>query len=434
MTPSPSSSIAPSVPERTLSKIRRRLLPFLFILYIISYLDRANVAFAKLSMMSDLHFSEAVFGFGAGIFFIGYLALEIPGALIVERWSARLWIARILISWGICATWVGFVRTPSQFYTARFLLGIAEAGFFPGVIIYLSHWFVERDRARAMAGFIVAVPFSLALGAPVSALILRLNWFGLAGWRWVFILEGAPAIICGILTLFYLTDHPRQAMWLKPEEREWISSELEAEKRAKKALGQVSVWQALRQRNVIFLALALCLANLGGYAFIFWLPNTIRRASGLSIYLSTLCSALPFLAGLISVLLVGRSSDRTGERRFHASIPLLFAGAFFALSTVQKQPFPAVMMWLTLTGLAGYAFPPPFWVLPTLTLGESAAAASVGLINSIGNLGGFFGPSIVGYLLSRNYSYGFAMIFLACSYVTGGLLILAVRIPKRLPT
>ena len=429
----PESSLPPgaSVADRTRSKVRRRLLPFLFVLYIISYLDRANVAFAKLSMTADLHFSEAVFGFGAGIFFLGYLLLEIPGAIIVERWSARQWFARILITWGLCATLVGFIRTPIEFYGARLLLGIAEAGFFPGVIVYLSHWFVERDRARAMAGFIIAIPFSLALGAPISALILRLDWLGLAGWRWVFILEGAPAVVLGIITLFYLTDHPRQARWLDPDERDWIGSELEAEKASKKALGHVSVWQALRQRNVLILAAALCLANLGGYAFIFWLPSTIRMASGLSVTLSTGCAALPFLAGLVSIPLTGMLSDRSGERRLYAALPLILAAVFFTLSTFVGQPFQLVILWLTLTGAAGYAFPPPFWVLPTLTLGESAAAASIGLINSIGNLGGFLGPIIVGYLLSRDLPYSLAMTVLASAYLAGGLLLLAIRIPRR---
>jgi ACS family tartrate transporter-like MFS transporter len=249
------------VAARTRRKITRRLVPFAFVLYIIAYLDRANVGFAKLSMTADLSFSEAVFGFGSGIFFIGYLLLEIPGALIVERWSARKWIARILITWGFCTVLVGFVRTPGQFYAARFLLGTAEAGFYPGLVIYFSHWFAERDRARAMAGLISAIPVSLALGAPVSALILRVHWLSLPGWRWVFILEGLPAVVFGVVTLFYLTDHPREAKWLEPDEREWITAELEGEKQRKKAHGHIPVWAALRKPNVLLLALALCSAN-----------------------------------------------------------------------------------------------------------------------------------------------------------------------------
>jgi ACS family tartrate transporter-like MFS transporter len=218
-------------------KIAWRILPFIFTLYIIASLDRANVAYAKLTMMADQGFSEAVFGFGAGIFFAGYLLFEIPGALIVERWSARRWFARILITWGLCAVLVGFIRTASQFYAARFFLGLAEGGFFPGIIVYLTHWFCARDRARALAAFILAIPVSLSLGGPISALILRLDWFGLAGWRWVFILEGLPAILFGVVALVYLTDQPREAAWLEPEERKWIIAELESEKDAKRATG-----------------------------------------------------------------------------------------------------------------------------------------------------------------------------------------------------
>jgi MFS transporter, ACS family, tartrate transporter len=428
--PNISASLNNEVAGRARSKIRKRILPFLFVLYIISYLDRANIAFAKISMTSDLHFSEAVFGFGAGIFFVGYLLLEIPGAIIVEKLSARRWFARILITWGVCATLVGFIRTPTEFYATRLLLGISEAGFFPGVIVYLNHWFSERDRARAMAGFTLAVPFSLALGAPISALILRLDWLGLAGWRWVFILEGVPAIICGIITIYYLTDHPHQAQWLSQEERNWIQSELDAEKAAKKAVGHVSIGQTLRQRNVLLLALSLCLANVGGYAFIFWLPTTIRMDSALSIPVATAIAALPFLAGLVSNPLNGSSSDRTGERKLHTAIPLMLGSVFFTLSTFAGQPKFLVVSWLILTGAAVYAFPPPFWVLPTLTLGETAAAASIGLINSIGNLGGFLGPMIVGYLLSRNLPYSTGMNILASAYLGSGLLLLALRITR----
>jgi len=416
------------VTDRARQKIARRILPFVFILYIISYLDRANVAFAKLSMTAELGFSEAVFGFGAGIFFIGYLFLEIPGALIVERWSARRWIARILISWGICATLMGFIKTPSHFYAARFLLGLAEAGFFPGIIVYLTHWFTGRDRARAMAGFIIGVPVSLMFGAPISSLFLRLHWFGLSGWRWVFILEGAPAVIFGIITWFYLTDHPRDATWLQPDEREWIANELEEERRRKRMIGHVSVWQGLRQRNVLFLALALCLANVEGYAFVFWLPTTIHRVSGLSVISSTMWSALPFIVGLIAMVVSGRRSDRAGERRLHAAIPLMLAATFFTLSAVPGQSFPMVLTWLCLTTACGYSFPAPFWVLPTLTLGESAAAASIGLINLIGNLGGFIGPSAVGYVLARTHSYPLGMMILALGAMLGGLVLLAVRV------
>lgn len=423
-----------SAPSQTMSgrdKIRRkiawRILPFVFVLYIIAYLDRANVAYAKMTMMADRGFSEAVFGFGAGIFFAGYLLFEIPGALIVERWSARLWMARILITWGLCAVIVGFVRTASEFYAARFLLGLAEGGFFPGIIVYLTHWFCARDRARALSGFIIAIPVSLSLGAPISALLLRLNWLGIAGWRWVFILEGLPAILFGVITLFYLTDHPREAAWLELEEREWIAAELEAEKHAKRAAGEVSILQAIRNRDVVLLAFALFSANIGTYAFVFWLPTTVLRISGRSAIFSTALSALPFLCAIVSVALVGRSSDLHGERKWHTAVPMGLAALFFTLSAVAGTPFPVAMLWLCATGAVIFAWAPSFWVLPTLTLGESAAAASFGLINLVGNLGGLVGPSVVGYLLSRNRSHTATTGFLAASFVVGAAMILVVR-------
>src|SRR3990167_4727944 len=236
----------PDVAARARRRIARRLLPFLFALYIIAFLDRVNVAYAALGMTGDLGFSPEVFGFGAGIFFIGYFLLEIPGALLVEKWSARGWIARILITWGIVTLLVSLVKTAHQFYWARFFLGLAEAGFFPGIIVYLTHWFRSEDRAKAVALFMSAVPVSNILGAPVAGLILGVHWAGLPGWRWIFILEGIPAIIFGVITIFYLTDWPEQARWLPPEEREWIRTELEREKQEKKAIRSFTVWEELR--------------------------------------------------------------------------------------------------------------------------------------------------------------------------------------------
>lgn len=424
----PSEAVTELVGERTRSKIARRVLPFLCLLYLSAYLDRANVAFAKLTMTADLHFSEAVYGFGAGIFFLGYLLLEIPGALIVERWGARRWFARILISWGLCTTIVGFVRTPAQFYFARFLLGVAEAGFYPGIIVYLAHWFARGDRARAMAGFIVAIPVSLVIGAPISAMILRLHWLGLPGWRWVFILEGLPAIVLGIVTFFYLTDHPQQAKWLKAEERAWIVRQLESEKAEKRRVGNNSVWRALYNRSVLLCALSICLANLGSYVFVFWLPTTIHNAAGLSPVLSALYSALPFAAAVLFVMWSGRFSDRSGKHKFQTSTVMVLAGLFLTLSAVPGQPFLVVMIWLCLTAGAIYAWPPPFWVLPTLILGESAGAAAIGLINMMAAMGGFLGPSIVGHLLSAGYSTRMATAVLSICFMAAAVTIMGVRV------
>ena len=267
--------------EQVLKKTSRRILPFFFALYIVAYLDRANVAFTKLDMVEDLRFSEEVFGFGAGVFFLGYFLLEIPGALIVERWSARLWLARIMITWGLITVLTGWVESASQFYVARFLLGLAEASFFPGLIVYMTHWFPLKDRARAMAGLIAAVPVSFALGAPISALILKLTWLNLAGWRWVFILEGLPGVVFGLITLFYLTDRPSQATWLSTEERDWLTTELERERQEKRARGHAPFWNAFLQRNVLLLSLVLFLVVIASYGYLFWLPTNIQKASRL---------------------------------------------------------------------------------------------------------------------------------------------------------
>ena len=415
--------------EQVLKKVSRRILPFFFALYIIAYLDRANVAFAKLDMVAELGFSEEVFGFGAGVFFVGYFLLEIPGALMVERWSARLWLARILITWGLITVLTGFVKTASQFYMARFLLGLAEASFFPGLIVYVTHWFPLRDRARAMAGLISAVPVSFAVGAPASALILRIHWLSLSGWRWVFILEGLPAIIFGLITIFYLTDRPSQARWLSTEERDWLTTELERERQEKRARGPVTIWRAFFQRNVLLLSVMLFLVVIASYGYLFWLPTNIQKASGYSAVKSTAFSAVPFVLSVVAVRYMGKSSDCHRERRLHTGIPLLLGGVFLGMTAVAGQAFSLTMLWLSLTGMMLWAWAPSFWVLPTLTLGESAAAASIGLINSVGNLGGFFGPWIVGALLSRGHSYSLVISFLCAAFVCAALLTLAIRTP-----
>jgi ACS family tartrate transporter-like MFS transporter len=418
------------VGKRARSKIARRLLPFLCLLYLAAYLDRANISFAKLPMTAALHFSEAVYGFGAGIFFLGYLLLEIPGALIVERWGARRWFARILTTWGLCTMIVGFVKTPWQFYGARFLLGVAEAGFYPGIIVYLTHWFARGDRARAMAGFIVAIPVSLALGAPISAFILKLHWLGLPGWRWVFILEGLPAIVLGIVTLAFLTDNPQDAKWLDSDERAWIIRELEKERTEKNAAGHLGVWRGLCNRSVILCALSICLANLGAYVFVFWLPTTIHQASGLSPSLSALYSALPLAVAVIFVLWSGRSSDRIGKPKLQTAVLMASVAVFLTASAVPGQPFALTMVWLCLTAGAIYAWPPPFWVLPTLILEGPAEAASIGLINMMAGLGGFFGPAIFGYLLSAGYSHLTATAVLSTGVLAAAMGILGVKMPR----
>jgi len=418
-----------SVELRTTRRITRRLMPFLILLFIIAFIDRANVSYAGLEMTKDLGFDPAVFGFGAGIFFIGYFLLEIPGSLMVEKWSARKLLARIMISWGILATVMGFIQTSTHFYIARFLLGMAEAGFFPGVIVYLSHWFRYRDRAKAVAMFMSAIPLSNIFGAPVSGLILGVNWLGLAGWRWVFILEGIPAVIFGVVTIFYLTDKPREAKWLAEDEREWIVAELEREKAFRKSIRTYGVLEALRQRNVILLALAYFCGVTTAYGFVFWLPTILKGLSGYTNLQVSAISALPYCAGFVTMLAVGWSSDRSRERRWHTVLPLLTVTGGLFLSAVANENgnmFLAVAMFCV-AGAGIYGYLPAFWSLPAMFLTEAAAAASIGMINSVGNLGGFVGPYIVGYLVKATGSFYGGIVYLSCSAFIAALLVLAVH-------
>jgi MFS transporter, ACS family, tartrate transporter len=424
-------SLVPIDPVALRRKVAWRVLPLVFLIYIVAYLDRANVGFAKLRMASDLKFSDEVFGLGFGIFFIGYLILEIPGALLVEHWSARKWFARILISWGFVSALTAFVRTPTQFYIARFVLGVAEAGFFPGIIVYFTHWFASADRGRALSGLVMAVPFSLALGAPVSALLLDVNWFGLPGWNWVFILEGLPAVVLGVVALFYLTDRPRNAQWLTPAERDHLEGVLAAEARAKEAAGGTSVWQALRLPNVWLLAFGIFATNSGGYALGFWLPSTVKNLSGGSDHASLLYSGLFYACGLVGVFVSGQSSDRSGDRKWHCVGGQVATALLLAGSMIPGQPFPLVMTWLCATGVAAYFWPSPFWALPTMTLTASAAAVSIGFINMAANLAGYLGNHVMGWLRSHGASESTCLLFLAACYFIGGVLVSFVQVQPR---
>jgi ACS family tartrate transporter-like MFS transporter len=423
-------SVAPIDVPALRRKVAWRILPLVLVLYVVSYLDRANVAFAKLRMGKALGFSEEVFGFGIGVFFIGYLVLEIPGALLVERWSARKWFARILITWGIVSAGMAFVRTPTQFYWARFLLGVAEAGFFPGIIVYFSHWFVAGDRTRALSWLLVAVPSSLALGAPVSSLLLDVEGLGLQGWQWLFLVEGLPAVLLGILVPFWFTDRPRDATWLTPEERDHLERELEAEALAKESVGRISAWQALRLPAVWLLVLGVLVGNSGGYALTFWLPTTVKNLSGGSDRMTLLWSGLYYACGIVSVLVSGRSADRTGDRKWHAAGGMIAAGLCLACSALFAKGFALQMMWLCFTAFAAFFWISPFWTLPSLTLTASAAAAATGLINMGANLAGYAGNHVTGWLRSQGYGDTHNLLFFATCFIGGGIILGFVR-PRR---
>ena len=426
-----SSAAYAEVGRRARHRIARRLLPFLFVLYVIAFLDRMNIGAAALQMPRDLGFSDRVVGMGAGIFFLGYLLLEIPGALIVERWSARRWIARIMISWGMVTVLMAFIHTAREFYLVRFFLGAAEAGFLPGVIVYLTHWFRYEDRGKAVAFFYAANPLSYVIGSPIAGLLLGLSWLGLRGWRWLFILEGIPAIVMGVITIFYLTDWPAQARWLPADERSWITEQLQREKQAKNRRHSFSVWGALRNRDVILLTLCYFCAMTGSYGIAFWLPTILKRLSGLSDLKVTLLAALPYIAAFVTQQLNGWHSDRTGERRWHAALPVFLCALALSLAVVNSSR-PAVSIGLfVLVGASFYGFQPCFWAVPTLFLSESAAAASIGLINSVGNLGGFVGPLVMGYLVGRTHNFAAGLWYLVGSLIMSGILMLAVGAGRR---
>jgi MFS transporter, ACS family, tartrate transporter len=407
------------------TRIAARLLPFLFLLYVANYLDRTNIAYATLGMKGDLGLSDSVFGTASGIFFIGYFALQIPGALLVERWSARLLLAITLITWGALTTLTGFVRTPLELYGARFLLGAAEAGFFPGVIVYLSHWFVYQDRGKAVARFMAAIPIGFMLGGPIAGSILSVHWLGIVGWRWLFLLEGGPAVALGIATLFVLPDWPNEARWLRPNERDWITARLDEERRAKAHAEQMTIWQALRHPAVLMLTAGLFFTYSGGYAFWFWFPTMLQRLTGWAdVQRIGWVGTIPFVAGLVGMLVLGWSSDRTGERRWHFAFPQLTAA--LALSVWFFIPHSNILLIVvfTLLGFGTVAYLPSFWALPSAFLTSSAAAAAVGFINCIASIGGFVGPKIIGNLSQRTGSFSTGFVFMIACWVIASLLVL----------
>lgn len=423
--------MTPDGEKRTVRKIAGRLLPYLFVLYIVAFLDRVNVSFAGLEMTHDLGFSDRVFGLGAGIFFIGYVVFEIPGALLVERWSARKVIARILITWGIVTVLVSLVRTPGQFYGARFLLGAAEAGFFPGVLVYLTHWFRYEDRAKAAALFMAAIPVANVIGSPLAGAILNVHWGGWPGWRWLFVLEGIPAVALGIVTIYFLPDWPREAEWLEAEERGWITQELAREKEAKLQVKRVSIGEALRMPRVILLTLIYFLSVTGIYGFAVWFPTILKRATGFSNFTVTLLAVLPYAAGAIAMLFIGWHSDSSRERRWHTAVPLFVGAACLGGALFFSEKLALAFALMIVVGACTTAFLPSFWPLPTEFLAESAAAASIGLINALGNLGGFLGPYAMGYLRSRTGSFAPGlMVLLACMAAAGFLVLLMPRRKK----
>ena len=415
------ASAAVEVADRTRHHIAVRLLPFLFTLYITNYLDRTSVAYAALGMSRDLGFSDREFGMGAGIFFISYVALQIPGALLVERWSARRMISATMIAWGSLTALTALVHTPGQLYLARFVLGAAEAGFFPGVIVYLSHWFMHEDRAKATSNFMGAIPLSFVIGSPIAGWILGHKWLTVEGWRWLFILEGLPAILLGAMAFFFLTDWPGEASWLAPGQRQWIEQKLQEEKPV--SAQAITAWQALRSRAVLLLASLTFLNYFVLYSFAFWFPTMLKRQSGLSDVRVGLLGAVPYLATFIAMQVNGWHSDKGRERRWHSAVPLFIAATGLLGLISQPRSIPLSVALSTMVCMA-YAYLPTFWAIPTELLSQSAAAAAVGMVNAVGSAAGFAGPYLFGYLNTRTGSFSYGLALMMVSALAGGLLIL----------
>ena len=417
------AAVGTKLADHTRHQIALRLLPFLFIVYIINYLDRTSVAYAAIGMSRTLGFSDRVVGWGISIFFVSYLVLQIPGTLMVERWGARRSITLIMIAWGSLTVLTGLVHTPGQLYGARLLLGAAEAGFFPGVVVYLRYWFIREDRAKAGSNFMAAIPLSFIVGSPLAGWILGHPWLGVDGWRWLFVLEGMPAVLLGTVAFFYLTDWPREAAWLAPEQREWIERTLEGEKPVAKQ--KITVWQALRSGPIVLLASVAFLEYVVAYTVVFWLPTILKRQSGFSDMRIGLLGSLPYVAALIAMLVNGWHSDKTRERRWHSAVPQFIAAiALFGLIAMPVSTRMSLVLFSMLCSM--YAFLPVFWAMPSEILSDEAAAAGVGMINAVGSAAGVAGPFLFGYLNSRTGSFSAGLMLIMFFAISGGLLVLRV--------
>jgi MFS transporter, ACS family, tartrate transporter len=397
-----------------------RLLPFMGLLYFVSFLDRVNVSFAALTMNADIGLSSAAFGLGAGIFFIGYLLFEIPSNLILSRVGARRWIARIMITWGLLSASMALVNGPVSFYVLRFLLGVAEAGFFPGMILYLTYWFPAEVRARVIGSFLVAVPLSTVVGAPLSTALLETSLFGLKGWQTMFILEGLPAILLGVAALFVLTDRPGVAKWLSPAERETIEGVLAQDGAHADHLSGLR--QGLLSPRVWLLGLVYFGLVLGVYGLGFWAPQIIKSAGALDNRQTGILTAVPYAFAAAAMIYWSLRSDRTRERIRHVALPAFAAAIGFLVSAYTANPWLALAA-LTLGAVGVFAALAVFWTLPTSMLSGAAAAGGIALINSIGNLGGYLGPYAIGALKQHTGGYGAGMVMLAAAVVAAGVLV-----------
>lgn len=426
--------MASEIETRTLRRITWRIAPFIMLLYFIAYIDRVNIGFAALTMNKDLGFSPAVFGFGAGIFFWGYFMFEVPSNIVLDKVGARLWIARVMITWGIVSAAMAFVWNDTSFYVLRFLLGAAEAGFFPGIILYLSYWFPAQRRATVTSLFMAAAPISVVLGSPLSSALLEMNGLGgLKGWQWMFILEAIPAVILGFVVFFYMTDKPEQAKWLKDDERAWLVETMNAERAGKAAGAKHSIWSGLADIRVLALALVYFGTSAGLYTLGVWAPQIIK-GFGLSNMEVGFLNAIPPTAAVVAMYLWSWDSDRRNERTWHVVIACLVAALGLVLAGFATTAF-AVVTALTLVNIGISAAKPPLWSMPTLFLSGPAAATGIATINSIGNLGGFVGPSVIGWIKTSTGSFVGGLYFVAGLLLFSAVLTLILaRVGRKTPT
>ncbi len=425
--------ISPDEQRALLSKITWHLLPLLFVCYIIAYIDRINVGFAKLHLQQVLGVDPAVFGrvygLGAGLFFIGYFLCEVPSNLVLHRVGARIWIARIMALWGLVSMGMIFIKSATAFYCARFLLGAAEAGFFPGVILYLTFWFPARERARTVAFFATGGVIAGIIGSPISGMILGMNGLGgMAGWQWLFVIEGIPAVLLGVIVLIYLPNGPRQARWLTDREKQWVEHRIAEDAASSEQSQRHRLTDAFTSGRVWLFCLLYFLLNVGGYGYEMWLPTIVKELSGTSDAVVGFLNAVPYLAAAVAMLAMGRYSDRTGHRRWPVALGAMTSAAGFALSGWLHNPWLSMAaLILAFVGLKSTLG--PFWALGTTFLSGTAAAGGIALINSVGNLGGFAGPYLVGIIKDHTGSNLAALMMLGGALLAMGLLALTISEP-----
>jgi ACS family tartrate transporter-like MFS transporter len=415
----------------TIARVVRRLIPFIFICYVVAYIDRVNIGFASTELQKSLGLSESAFGLGGGLFFLGYCLFEIPSNLILERVGARMWIARIMIGWGLVSMAMMFVVGQWSFYAMRVLLGIAEAGFFPGMVLYLTYWVPAAERARTGALFMTAAPVAVLIGAPVSEALLGLDGvLGLQGWQWLFLVEGFPAVVLGVVALWYLSDRPEDAHWLPAGEREWLGRTMAHERSLREAQHSGSHLRTLLGGRVLLICFIYFLNTLVTYGVFLWLPRILRDVSGLRGAGLSAITALPFLVALVGMVLIGRHSDRTGERKGHVAACALTGAVGLALAAGFHESAPLIVLSFTLSQLGQRSVQGVFWAIPPIFLGGTAAAAGIALINSIGNLGGFVGPTVMGWLRETTGSYSSGLMVLSAALVLEAILVMSLRLPK----